>query len=142
MIKIIININSNDANIKYTSFNKNNNFINTYYGCVQAFQNGSNKGQSKHYYNDNGVLKIECSKWKNENIPQTPENRRDKNNWDENTKVFIVPEICLKKLTNIYKSDVIDDKEIILYFNNIKYVLLPKQHITFGTVDKPEIKIF
>lgn len=142
MIKVIININSNENNINYTSYNQNKNFINTYYGCIQAFQSGSNAGQTKHYYNDNGVLKIESSTWKNENLVQTPENRKIKDNWDEEHKVFIIPEICLTKLNVIYSSDVINDKEIIMYFNNVKYVLLPGQHITFGNCKEPKITIY
>jgi hypothetical protein len=141
MMKVILRIQCDNDNIKYTNYNRSK-YYNMYYGCVQAFQNGSNKGLSKHYYNDNGILKIETSEWKNKDIPQTPETRSIKENWDENKKTFVIPEICLKKIKSIQSDDVITNNDIIIYFNNVRYVLKDSEHISFGSIDDPKPMIY
>ena len=106
MAKVIFNLKSDEIKLNYSKYDKelitendlddrNNedDRINAYWGCVRAFQSGSNAGKTKKYKNINGLLKIESSKWKNPNIKQTIETRQNPENWDESVKVFIPPEI-------------------------------------------------
>jgi hypothetical protein len=143
-VKVIFNLKSDEPVLRYTDYEPNEQLdrFNVYYGYVQAFQSGSNSGCTKKYKNDDGVLKIESSTWKHENIEQTPETRKNPDNWDETRKIFTTAEIKLTKASEIYKKDILDnDKFIIMMFNNDRRILEPNQIIEFGSVNEPQIHI-
>ena len=145
--KVIININKDNEKIYNTKFDDvdDSNHINAYWGCVQAYQSGSNYGKTKKYFNDNGILKIESSTWKYPNLKQTPENRRNPENWDESRKYFEICEINLQKIEKLSKLDRLDNKPkgtIIITFEGKRHNLLPGQYVEFGSIDKKQIKIY
>jgi len=144
--KVIFNLKSSDSEVYYTQYNEadGSDRINAYWGCVQAFQSGSNAGKSKKYKNVNGLLKIESSKWKHPEIKQTPETRRDPENWDETHKVFISPEIKLRMINYLKEDERIDSyKKVVLFiYNNERYILYPGQCIEFGSEEHPEVKVY
>ena len=147
--KVIFNLKSDESELKYTDYEPNEqlNRVNAYWGCVQAFQSGSNAGCTKKYKNVDGLLKIESSSWKDKNIKQTPETRRNPDNWDETRKIFISPEIKLKKVNKLNEDDRLDkypngDKIVMIVFNNIRHILQPNQIIEFGNINEPQVKIY
>jgi len=145
--KVIFNLQTEEPVLHYTDYEymEKSERVNAYWGCVQAYQSGSHAGETKKYKNENGLLKIESSSWKNPNIPQNKETRRNPNNWDESKKIFITPEIKLNKVKYLNENERIDkysDNVVIIIFNNEKYVLHPNQYIEFGNVDEPKVKIY
>lgn len=158
MAKVIFNLKSDEIKLNYSKYdeeliNENdlddrtneNDRINAYWGCVQAFQSGSNAGKTKKYKNVNGLLKIESSKWKNPNIKQTMETRRNPENWDESIKVFIPPEILLHKVNYLKEDERLDKHEkddILFVFNYKVYVVKNGQYVEFGDINNPAIKIY
>ena len=144
--KVIFNLKSDDDVVYYTKYDESLNFdkINAYWGCVQAFQSGSNAGKTKKYKNVDGLLKIESSTWKNPEIPQTPENRRIAENWDEEHKIFISPEVKLNKIKHLKESERLDKhpkNSILITFENVQYVLAEGECIEFGEIDNPKVTI-
>ena len=145
-VKVIFNLKSNQNIVYYTNYEPDEDLdrINAYWGCVQAFQSGSHAGMTKKYKNVGGLLKIESSQWKNPDVPQTPESRRNPDNWDENVKVFISPEIKLRKVNHLNEDDRLDkypDDVVMIMFENQRHILYPGQCVEFGRIDNPKIKI-
>lgn len=145
-VKVIINLYSDDDTVKYTFYRPSgySNRINTYYGVVNAFQSGSHAGQTIKYKNENGILKIESNKWKDDRIEQTRETRKDPNNWDETVKIFKTVEINLKKVNHISDDDRLDkysENAIMMVFESKKYILNPGECITFGDINNPKVSI-
>ncbi len=147
--KVIFNLRSGESEVQYTKYQENKlmNRVNAYWGCVQAFQSGSNAGCTKKYKNVDGLLKIESSTWKDDKIPQTPETRRNPDNWDESKKIFISPEIKLRKVNHLNEDDRLDkypnsDKIMMVVFNNVRYIVQPGQCVEFGSIDNPQVNIY
>ena len=145
--KVIFNLQTEKPVLHYTDYKdmEKTERFNAYWGCVQAFQSGSHAGETKKYKNVDGLLKIESSTWKNPNIEQTRETRKNPDNWDESKKIFIAPEIKLNKVKFLNENERIDkysDNVVMVVFNNERYVVHPGQCIEFGNVDEPKVKIY
>jgi len=107
---------------------------NYYYGSAQAFQAN---GQTKRYRNENGFIKIETSKWKDDKIKQTVETRKNPDNWDSSVKEFVDPIIMFNKVKCMEEEDInnydFKNHTILIKWNrhNEKKALLPGQTLEF-----------
>lgn len=146
-VEVMLNLKS-DANMLYnTKFTEDeyNDRYNIYRGFVQAYQSGSHTGETKTYYNNNGILQVESSKWIGKE-PQTVESRKIASNWDETQKIFINAEIKTIKKDYVSEDDMKNmwnnknNNIIIIKFNGKTYSLFPGHYIQFGDINNQKVR--
>ena len=144
--EVMLNLKSDAKMLYNTEFTEDeyNDRYNIYRGYVQAYQSGSHAGETKTYYNNNGVLQVESSKWIGKE-PQTVESRKIASNWDESQKIFVNAEIKTIKKDYVSEDDMKNmwnnkNNIIVIKFNGKTYSLFPGRYIQFGDINNQKVR--